>query len=68
MLGVEVGCLWVGSIQVGRYSMEIMDTPIGWVAANIVWSGWLMDAPVGTRFSQVAGLLFSIVHRTLHCE
>ena len=29
VLGTEVGCLWVGPTQVGGYSMEITDTPIG---------------------------------------
>ena len=29
VLGVEVGCLWVGLVQVGGYSVEVTDTPVG---------------------------------------
>ena len=68
MLGAVVGCLYVGFIQVGRYSAKIMDTPIGWVAANIGWTDWLTDAPVGTRFSRVARLLFSTIYRMIRRE
>ena len=68
MLGAVVGCLYVGFIQVGRYSTKIMDTPIGWVAANIGWTNWLTDAPVGTRFSQVARLLFSTIYQMIRRE
>ena len=68
MLGAAVGCLYVGFIQVGRYSAKIMDTPIGWVAANIGWTDWLTDALVGTRFSRVARLLFSTIYRMMRRE
>ena len=29
MLITEVGCLWVGSVQVDRHPMEAMGTPVG---------------------------------------